>query len=414
MMLRRRLSLSVLALFTAAAGAAAQEAPEVPTPPPVPSAPGQAKPSPAEPSAEQLELAKIIQRARDRADMPAIGAAIVHPDGTVTTAVFGARELRKPDVVRLDDPWHLGSCGKAMSATVIAMLVEEGALDWETTLAAALPDMAESMHESYKSVTLEQLLTGRGGVPANFPKPLWDELMAFTGTVQAARELLARGVLSQPPQAPPGTEYVYSNPAWVVAGLMAERAAGRSFETLMREKLFDRLGMKSAAFGAPGDGGPLPTEPRGHTAARIPVEPGPMADNPPALSPTGTVHCSLEDWGKFIAFQLRGAAGTDGTLKRETWAKLLNPPEPPPAQDYAMGWVVLAREWAGGVALTHDGSNTMWHSRAWVAPRKGFAVLVTTNIGGDKYGLAVNQASWDIIQHYLQKTEGRPPTPSGR
>jgi CubicO group peptidase (beta-lactamase class C family) len=414
MMLRSRLAFWVIASSVAAATAAAQEASEPPAREETPQAPGQATPSQPEPSAEQIELARLIQRVRDRLNMPAIGAAVVQADGSVTTAVIGVRQLGMPEVVRLEDPWHLGSCGKAMTATMIAMLVEEGVIGWETTIAEALPSMAALMHESYRNVTLEQLLTGRGGVPASFPAKLWDDLMAFGGSAMEGRELLARGILSQPPEVAPGTAYIYSNPSWVIAGLMAEHAAKRPFETLMRQKLFDPLGMKTAGFGAPGNGGPLPTEARGHTSERIPVEPGPRADNPPALAPAGTVHCSMEDWAKFIALQLRGVAGTDETLSRESWAKLLNPPEPPPVQDAAMGWVIKAREWAGGVAMTHDGSNTMWHSVAWMAPRKGFAVLVATNIGGSQYGLGINQAAWDIIQRHLQKTEGREPTPSGR
>jgi CubicO group peptidase (beta-lactamase class C family) len=394
MTLRNRLSFSFLALCAASAGAVAQDSPgqqPQPTLIQLPQAPGQAAPTPPEPSAEQLELARLIQRARDAANMPGIAGAIVRADGTVTTAVFGARELGKPDVVRLDDPWHLGSCGKAMTATVIAMVIE-----------------------AYQGVTLEQLLTGRGGVPPKLDAKVYDALAAFQGTVLEGREMVARAVLTQSPQATPGSEYLYSNLAWVIAGVMTERAAMQPFETVMRKRLFEPLEMKTAGFGAPGNGGPLPTEPRGHTAARIPVPPSPKADSLPAFSPTGTVHCSMADWAKFLAFQLRGAAGTDTTLSKESWAKLLNPPAPPPAQDYAMGWVVRPREWAGGVALTHDGSNTMWYSVAWMAPRKGFAVMVATNIGGEQFGLAINRAAWDVIQDYLRKTEGREPTSGGR
>lgn len=380
-----------------------------------PLAPGAASPSSApatsEPPAEQIELAGLIRAARDRGNMPAIGAAIVRPDGTITAAVLGARELGKSDVARLDDPWHLGSCGKAITATLIGMLVDQGKLSWETTVAEAFPELAEDIHAGYRAVTLEQLLTGRGGVPEKFPALLWDSVMASTASPPETRMLIVRGILSQPPAAEPGTTFIYSNAAWVIAGAMAERAGGSAFETLMQTMILTPLGMKTAGFGAPGEPGPLLSAPRGHTPARLPVEPGPRADNPPALSPAGTLHCSMEDWGKFIAAQLDGAAGKSTLLRPETWRRIFTPPA---GQDYAMGWALRPREWAGGVALTHDGSNTMWYSVAWLAPRKGFAVLVATNIGGDRMGTYVNQAAWDIIQDYLQKTEGRPLTPSGR
>src|SRR5690606_27666177 len=93
--------------------------------------------------------------------------------------------------------------------------------------------------------------------------------------------------------------------------------------------------------------------PRGHHASGIAQEPGPKADNPPALAPAGTVHASMEDWGKFVAMQLRGLTGKPSMLKPETWMRLMNPP---PGQTAAMGWIVHGRAWADGAALTHDGS----------------------------------------------------------
>lgn len=49
-----------------------------------------------------------------------------------------------------------------------------------------------------------------------------------------------------------------------------------------------------------------------------------------------------------------------------------------------MGWIAVNRPWAGGMALTHAGSNTMNYCVTWLAPKKGFAVLVCTNRGGQQ------------------------------
>ena len=80
----------------------------------------------------------------------------------------------------------------------------------------------------------------------------------------------------------------------------------------MQEELFGPLGMTSAGFGAPGEPADARRSP-GDTAApsRGPVEPGPNADNPPAIGPAGTVHASLADWAKYAALHLRGAQGRD-------------------------------------------------------------------------------------------------------
>lgn len=416
MMRRAVLALTVAAGTAVASGAAlAQD-----DPPAIPTAPGSSTPppAPAPEDATKVNLPPLLVAGRQRGNFPAVAAAIVRPEGTVNHAVLGVRRLESRDVVRLDDGWHLGSCGKAMTATLIGMLVEKGKLRWEMTLAEAFPDLADRMHEGYRAVTLERLLQGRGGVPAEFGAGLWDRVVAFNGSPREARMIIVEDVLSRPPLE--GDQYVYSSVAWVIAGAMAEAAAGEggeAFEDLMQSMLFEPLGMTTAGFGAPGkpvEEGRKPVRmdaPRGHFASGLSQEPGPKADNPPAFAPAGSVHASMEDWGKFIAFQLRALTGKPSPLKPETWAKIMNPPE---GQNAAMGWIVHGREWAGGVAMTHDGSNGRWYSVAWMAPRKEFAVLVATNMGGGNVGIACNQLAWDVIQEHLRLTEGREPTPTGR
>ena len=157
---------------------------------------------------------------------------------------------------------------------------------------------------------------------------------------------------------------------------MAEKVTGKSWEDLMREKIFRPLGMTTAGFGAPGTRAKN-DQPRGHRSDGTPVEPGPGADNPVAIGPAGIVHCSIGDWAKFAAANL--PSGENQLVKPETLEDAPHaaaPGEPP----YAMGWIIVdGQPWAGGPALTHAGSNTMWFAVAWLAPGKDFAVLVACN-----------------------------------
>src|SRR3954469_12769597 len=100
----------------------------------------------------------------------------------------------------------------------------------------------------------------------------------------------------------------------------------------MREKLFRPLGMTTAGFSAPGTRAKN-DQPRGHKPDGTPVEPGPAADNPFAIGPAGTVHCSIGDWAKFAAATLPSAKTK---LVNPEPLKPLHPPAPgdPP---YAMG-----------------------------------------------------------------------------
>ena len=154
----------------------------------------------------------------------------------------------------------------------------------------------------------------------------------------------------------------------------------------MREHVFAPLGMASAGFGAPGSTDAV-DQPRGHR--RSAVQPGPKADNPPAIGPAGTVHGSLRDWAKFISAHLAGERGGGAFLAPETFRKLH---EPAPISTYAMGWNRVAREWAGGDVLMHAGSNTMLYCVVLIAPANDHAFLAATNIGGDKAAKACDAA----------------------
>jgi len=111
-------------------------------------------------------------------------------------------------------------------------------------------------------------------------------------------------------------------------------------------------------------------------------------DNAPVLGPAGTVHCSTGDWSKFVAEILLAARGQSALISRATFEQLITPP---PGQEYAGGWLVVSRPWAGGRALTHSGSNTTWYCTVWIALNKDFAILIATNTGAESAPKAVDE-----------------------
>jgi D-alanyl-D-alanine carboxypeptidase len=100
------------------------------------------------------------------------------------------------------------------------------------------------------------------------------------------------------------------------------------------------------------------------------MEPGPKADNIPALGPAGRVHIDLADMMRFLAAQ---AARDTAFLSRESWLLLHGPAG---GGDYAMGWRVSERG-----HLAHNGSNTMWFARMQIDPATGNAVFLVVNRG---------------------------------
>jgi CubicO group peptidase (beta-lactamase class C family) len=275
-----------------------------------------------------------------------------------------------------------------MTATIAGMMVEAGKLSWGSTIRDVFPDVASRLDPEFQKVTLSQLLTHRAGLPRDAP---WWRLQGQTTTEQ--RFSLLTTMLVNPPRHPPGSTYEYSNVGYALAGLMAEQASEQSWETLMQRRLFEPLGMTTAGFGSPGHPGTV-DQPWGHHSRDGHVEPT-QRDNVPVVGPAASVHCSIPDWAKFAALHLAGARGKAKLLKASTFRALHTPR---PNSEYAGGWLVVQRTWAGGLALTHNGSNAAWFATVWLAPARNFAVLVATNQGGKVAETATDEAVAALIR----------------
>ena len=280
------------------------------------------------------------------------------------------------------------TAGSAIHAFMIA-LVDEGLLAWDTPVGEIWPDA----HLTWRAVTLEQLLHHQSGATGNLPKDhpnIWMGMAAFgTGEPHEVRGHAVAALIGQPLDGEPG-EFVYSNGGYVVVGAMLEARGGKPWETLIQERLFEPLGMTDCGFGPP-----VGKQPWGHTAlAGTPMDPEqPRSDNPAALGPAGTVHCSLAAWGQFAAWHLRGARGEDQLLSQAAWTHLHSPPE---GGSYADGWGVIATP--EGTVLTHAGSNTMWYAEIVLAPKKDGAVLVVVNEGSKRAATASEAALRAIVE----------------
>ncbi|MFY9342678.1 MAG: serine hydrolase domain-containing protein [Planctomycetota bacterium] len=332
---------------------------------------------PIVPAPPLVDLAPLLEPIREQHRVPALGAVVIVDGAVHALGVSGIRRAGDDAKVTADDLWHLGSCTKAMTATLLARFVERGKLAWTTPMADALPDLAAGMHEASRSITVQHLLMHRAGLPGGPPADLWRRLWNWPGPPQNARTEVATAMLHAAPARPPGERFLYSNAGYIVAGAIAERLGETTWEELIRREVWTPLGITTGGFGAPGRKDSV-DQPWGHQSGKAGLEPK-FTDNPPALGPAGTVHMTLRDWAKFAALHL-GLPGLDGKplLAAATLTALHTPP---PGADYALGWNVTKRSWAPGPVLTHTGSNTLWFCVAWLAPEAKFAVLVTCNQG---------------------------------
>ena len=352
--------------------------------------------------APSTDLADRLAALRTEADLPALGVAAAMGGDLVALEVVGVRARGDEAPATIHDSWHLGSCGKAMSATVIARLVAGGVLDWSTTVGEVLGSEIEGMDPGWEPVTIEQLLRHRGGLPEDRTPDaaVFAAVRASSAPLTEQRLTVARMVLDRPPSHEPGAVMAYSNFGYVLLSAMAERRAGREWESLCRELVFEPLGMSTADFGPPGRT-EVVDQPRGHLGAAA-VPPSPLADNPACLAAAGTIHASLEDWIRFLKVHLVSSRKLDGRILAADERAELHRAGPGAA--YAAGWVTGVRPWAAtspdapGRILTHAGSNGLWYSVAWLAPDRDLAVVAVANQAGPPAARACDRAVAAVIE----------------
>jgi CubicO group peptidase (beta-lactamase class C family) len=322
-------------------------------------------------SAEARNLNAVLEPIRREHKLPALAAAVIQNGKITALGAVGARRAGHAERVGLNDRFHIGSCTKSMTATLCAILVEQGKLKWSTTIAESFPELTDKIRPEYRAVTLEQLLNHRSGLPEDRQpdKVVWPKILKLRGPLKEQRHALAEIVLQQAPTAAPGAKHQYSNDGYAIVGAMCEQATGRPWEDLMREMLFEPLGHADRM-----------EEPWGHLLDGLtwqPLPPGPDADNPAVIAPAGTAHCSLGDWARYAILHLQGERGEAKLLKAETFRKLHTPL---PGDNYAFGWLVDKRDWAGGKVLMHAGTNSFWFAVIWLAPDRNCGYLAATNL----------------------------------
>ncbi len=344
------------------------------------------------------DLDSLLRAVRAKYDLPALGVALILDGKVVETEVIGVRKYGDTTKATINDTWHIGSDTKSMTATLIGKLVELGKLKWQTTIIDVFPELSEKIDTAFKRVTMEMLLCHRSGLKADsWPSGMtYDALLDLTGSSREQRITYIKAMLSESPEASPGTKYIYANAGFVIAGAMAERVMDRPFEDLLNEFVFLPLGITSAGYGSMNTPGKV-DEPWQHTRSggvHVPIDGGPRSDNPIALTPAGRVHLSLADWSKFAIAHLLGET-EGGILKPTTFKKLHSLPF---GGQYGFGWLIVEPKWANGKALAHDGSNNQNYASIFLTPNLKFGILVVTNEGGEQASAAVPIVVSSIIR----------------
>ena len=360
---------------------------------------------------KQIDLKEVLAPVVSSNPLPALAAIVFDDQKVIASGAIGVRKFGDPTLVTIEDSFHLGSCTKAMTATLAARIVERGEISWTTTVKEALS--LQNVDSALENITLLELMSHNAGMPAslkNQPPGLWKYLY-YNNTWQkgakgrADRLKVAELLFSATPAQAVGS-YKYSNAGFMIAGAMLEAATDTEWEDLMRTELFKPLGMKNCGFG-PAARPDKVDQPWPHKLGNdkpllvTPLIRAPESwDNPRSLGPAGTVSCTISDWAKFG--QLHLGDGGD-YISTESMSKLHEVRNA--SARSALGWFSYKRSWAGGTALTHTGSNLFNFAIVWISPTKKKGVMVATNIGDGKTRGKIfkilDGVVWQLIQAHF-------------
>jgi CubicO group peptidase (beta-lactamase class C family) len=361
-------------------------------------------------SAQVQSLDAQLAPIRDKYGLPALAAAVVKDGKIIAAGAVGVRAHGSDVKVTINDRFHLGSDTKAMTATLAAMLVDEGKLRWNSTIGEVLGADVPGLNPKLAAVTLEQLLSHSGGIPSDTPETLrlYFNTDAFEYNLRPLRLRILKAWKDHAPVSPPGSAFHYANLGYIIVGAMIEKASGKPWEELITQRIFKPLGLRTAGLGPQATTGKLDA-PVGHQVDEkgkiTPMLWGAAADAPPVVGPAGTAHMSVLDFATWAGWNAGEGKRGPALVKPETLARLHHPviktgklPDPRPGTpqegEYALGWGVVKFDWAPRPLLTHNGSNGMNLATILIDTEADLGIVAVTNFPEQK----ANDAVYEVIE----------------
>jgi CubicO group peptidase (beta-lactamase class C family) len=330
-----------------------------------------------------------VEAAIARYQLPGIAVGVVE-DGEVTyVRTAGETVAGSGDPVTPATLFKIASNSKAMTAAVLARLVQAGRLRWDDPVVTHLPWFA--MHDPWvtRHMTVRDLLVHNSGLPeGGGDLMLWPEPNHFT------REDIIRGLRHIPPAYGFRAGYAYDNLLYVVAGEVAAAAGGASYESLVRSEVFGPLGLGNCRVGEFDRSGLSVAQPHyrddgRNVAYRIDPEVVPAISSAPA----GGIRCSLSDMLAWAHNWLTPNAAQLEWLGADQRARMWNAITPMPVSRrarewngthyyaYALGFRLADMD--GEWTVSHTGTLGGMYSVMTLLPdlRSGFVVLVNGDAG---------------------------------
>ncbi len=334
------------------------------------------------------DLDPLVQRTMETFEVPGMAIAVVKDGKIVLARGYGVRKRGEPTPVTPDTLFGIASNTKAFTAAALAMLVEEGKLQWDDRVIDHLPSF--QMYDPYvtRELTLRDLLVHRSGLGLGA-----GDLLYFPASTYTEDEIVAKLRYIRPASSF-RSRYAYDNILYLVAGKVIEKASGQRWGDFIRDRIFTPLAMKSSNTSvADFRPGANVATPHARADGRLqPIEPMPFDNNAPAAA----INSSVNDLARWMLAQLaRGVIpGGDGKKRlfsekqsREMWSAqtvlpIHGPPRPlaalhPNFAAYGLGWGL--RDYRGHKLVTHTGVLPGYVSRVLLVPALNLGIAVLTN-----------------------------------
>jgi CubicO group peptidase (beta-lactamase class C family) len=348
-----------------------------------------------------------VQRVMQTFTVPGLAVAIVKDGKVVLAKGYGVRRMGDPAPVDAHTRFGIASNTKLFTATALAMLVEEGKVEWDKPVINYLPAFAMSDPYVTHELTVRDLLVHRSGLGLGAGDLLWWPPSTYN------RKDIARRIRYIPLATSFRSAYAYDNVLYLVAGELIEAVSGKTWEEFVRTRILNKVGMTDSDVrhsGATEGGNVAGTHAEVNDTVR-PVNPF-ASDN---TNPAGGIMTGAADMAKWLMVQLDSGRVADGSRlfspasAKQLWREVTPTPinDLPPGMEalahlrptmagYALGLGV--RDYRGHILRQHTGDLPGYLSKVAMIPDLRLGVAVLTN---QESGFAFESIVYQVLDHYL-------------
>lgn len=342
------------------------------------------------------KLEAYIQEVRAQTGVPGIAVAIVHADEAIYVKGFGIREVGKSDSITPDTVFQLASVSKPITSTILARLVGEGKITWDSLISELDPGFRLMEPWVTSQLTLRDLLCHRSGL-ADHAGDLLEDMGYGRAEILYRLRYLKPGSSFR-------SHYAYTNFGFTEAAVAAAKQTGMEWEDLAAKMLYEPLGMSatSSRFADYRDAA-------NHATIHAPDGDKKWAPKftrqPDAQSPAGGVSSSVVDLTKWMRLHLAdGKFDGKQLIQAEALLETHNPqmiagvnPETHRASLYGLGWNVAYDE-QGRLMWNHSGAFFLGaRTQVSLYPAGDLGIAVLTNSGPNGVPEAISQTFYDLL-----------------